>query len=572
MRLGNHPTLSGLLAVGVPFFRSEARGKAFAVLLVLILLLLGINGLNVVNNYVGRDFMTALVQKQAQRFYLFALAWAGVFAASTVVQVLAQYAQQRLALLWREWLTRHFLDRWLAGRTYLRLAQRHDIDNPDQRISQDVNTFTTTTLSFLVMLVNGVLTLATFCIVLWMITPWLFLIAVGYALFGSAGTILVGRRLVRLNNQQLQKEADFRYGLGRVREHAGAVAQAAGEKDEKTRLGGQLTSLVENFRSIITVSRNLGFFTTGYNFLPQIIPILVTAPLYVQDQIEFGKVTQSAGAFSQVLGAFSLVVLQFQALSAYAAVSKRLGALWQATDTAPAAAPEKVPAEKPSAPMVETKADEQRLAYDHLTLRTPAGRHLVDDLSLEVPPGKSVAVTGPCGTGKTALLLATAGLWSAGQGRVIRPGSGVMFLPHHPHPVAGSLRRVLLYGLEREVGDERLCEVLREVGLGYLLEGEGGLDAEHAWPDVLSQGEQQALGFARLLLACPRFAFLDNPVGLEVSRLEQFYRALARNSITYITVGAPPQVLEYHQLRLELQGDGKWRVEPTRTATSSPDD
>jgi putative ATP-binding cassette transporter len=339
MRFPNHSMGARLVAVGLPFYRSEARGRALCGLVVLLVLLVTINGLNVVNSYAGRDFMTALAERHAGQFYVNALVLAGVFSGATVVEVLARYAEQRLGLVWRQWLTRRFLDRYLAGRAYLRLVQRRDVDNPDERISEDVRTFTQTTLSILVLLVNGVLTLAAFCGVLWSITPWLFLTAVLYALAGSVGTILLGRRLVRLNKQQLEKEADFRYALGRAREHAAVIAQEASEEEQKGRLGTRLARVVDNFRAIIVLSRNLGFFTTGYRYLPQIIPALVVAPLYIRGDVEFGVVTQAAMEFSQVQGAFSLIVTQFQEVTTYAAVIDRLGALWEATEPAGVVSP-----------------------------------------------------------------------------------------------------------------------------------------------------------------------------------------------------------------------------------------
>ena len=304
----NRSLWSRLVAVGLPFYQSKAGVRALGGLALLVALLVSINGMNVVNSYVGRDFMSALAERRARQFFTFAAVLGGVFAVSTVVEVFARYAEQWLGLVWREWLTRRFLDRYLAGRAYLRLAERHDIDNPDERISEDVKTFTATTLSIVILLVNGILTLVAFSGILWSITPWLFVAALGYALAGSLGTVLLGRRLVTLNSRQLQKEADFRYGLGRVREHAEAVAQVGGEEDQKGRLGTLLARVVENFRAIIRVSRNLGFFTTGYQYLPQIIPAAIVAPLYVRGAVEFGAVTQAAMAFAQVQGAFALIV------------------------------------------------------------------------------------------------------------------------------------------------------------------------------------------------------------------------------------------------------------------------
>ncbi len=571
-----------LKRVGLPFFRSDRRHLAFLALALLVALLLTVNGLNVINSYVGRDMMTALERRNIGWFYALAGMLAGVFAASTVVEVFAHYVEQRLGLFWRDWLTRRFLDRYLADRAYRRLGEAAHIDNPDQRISEDVRTFTASTLSFAILLFNAVLTFCAFAGVLWSITPWLFVAAVVYALCGSVGTILLGRRLVELNNLQLKKEADFRYGLGRVREHAGTVAQLGGEEEEKTRLGGRLAVLVANFRSIIVVSRNLSFFTTLYNYLPQIIPALLVAPLYVWGGFQFGSVTQAAMAFSQLLGAFSLIVTQFQNLSSYAAVVGRLGVLWEATepvaaqkemgmkgtDGAPvaeaggtkAAAVASQPhfPTPPPGPAVEIVPDGRRVVYEGVTLWTP-GEHrvLVRDLNLDVPEGKRLVVTGPCGSGKTALLLAAAGLWGAGQGRVVRPGPhDVRFVPQQPYTPSGRLRDVLLYGTGREgVSDERLLKVLREVDAE--VEIEGGLDAERDWSQVLSWGEQRALAFARLLLTNPRFAFLDDTAdALEGSRVERLYKTLARSSITYISVGGGLALQPHHDLHLELNGDG----------------
>jgi putative ATP-binding cassette transporter len=373
-----------LRRVGMPFFTSDARWRAYAGLGVVLVLLLSINGLNVVNSYVGRDFMSALAERQPGRFYALAGMLAGVFAASTAAEVLATFAQQRLGLVWRDWLTRTLLDRYLGGLTYRRLTSRKDIDNPDQRISEDIKNFTATSLSFLVMLVNGLLTLAACAGVLWSITPTLFLVALGYAALGSFGTVALGRRLVSLNNLQLQKEADFRFALGRVRERAGDIARARGEGEEKTRLVRLLGAVVENFRAMIGVNRNVGFFTTGYGYLTQIIPAAVVAPLYVRGDVPFGTVTQSAMAFTQVLGAFSLVVKQFSDLTAYAAVVGRLGALWEATEPGPeppAATP--APAAPAPAAAIQAVPDDRRVAYEGLTLQTPReGRVLVRDLSL----------------------------------------------------------------------------------------------------------------------------------------------------------------------------------------------
>lgn len=215
--------------VGLPFFRASHRAKALAGMALLVTMLLSINGLNLVNSFVGCAFMSSLEERHMNRFYEFAGLLVCVFACSTTVEVLARYTEQRMGLWWRDWLTQHFLDRYLCSRAYRRLNGLQDVDNPDQRISEDVKTFTSSSLGFFVLVVSGVLTLVGFLSVLWTITPWLVLTAVLYAAFGTLGTILLGHKLVGLDNQQLRKEADFRYTLVQVRDRALPLAEVGGE-------------------------------------------------------------------------------------------------------------------------------------------------------------------------------------------------------------------------------------------------------------------------------------------------------------------------------------------------------
>jgi putative ATP-binding cassette transporter len=575
MRLFKHPLWSRFVTIAWPFFVSEARAKAIAALAGLVALLVTVNGLNFITSYVMRDFMTALEQRHAYRFYVFGGLLAGAFGLATIAEVFAYFAEQKLGLVWREWLTRRLLDRYLAHQAYHRLTVNQSIDNPDQRISEDAKTFTASSLSFIVLIVGSVLTLLAFLGVLWSITPWLVLTAVLYSAAGSLGTILLGRRLVPLNNRQLQKEADFRFALGRVREHADTVAHSDCHEETKTRLLDRLNALVANFRQIINVTRNVGFFTKEYNYLIQIIPAAVVAPLYFHNRVPFGTIPQSAMAFGQVVGAFSLIVTKFQEVSTFAAVANRLGSMWEATEsadesTAPAehapAAKEKDGAKREPA-HIERTTDNHRVAYQGLTLWTPKDKRvLVRDLSVEVPEGKRMIVTGPRRSGKTALCLATAGLWGEGRGEIICPDlNQIMFLPQRLYTATGRLRDLLLFGLDHEeTDDKQLRDALCDVGLDRLGRDAGGLDSEWDWPNDLSAGDRHALALARLLLAKPRFAVLDGvPWALGTSRVERLFQALARTSITYISFGGASNLLPYHDLWLELRGEGEWGVTQT---------
>ncbi len=580
MRLFKHPLWSRFVTIAWPFFVSEARTKAIAVLASLVALLLTINGLNLVNSFVMRDFMTALEKQQPSRFYYFGVILAGVFGLASVVEAFAFYAEQRLGLIWREWLTKRLLDRYLAHRAYHQLSVNKSIDNPDQRISEDAKTFTTSSLSFIVLIVGSILTLLAFLGVLWSITPWLVLTAVLYSAAGSLGTVLLGRRLVPLNNKQLQKEADFRFALGRVREHADAVARSDEPEGAKSRLLDKLNALVANFRQLINVTRNVGFFTKEYNYLIQILPAAVVASLYFRNLVPFGTIAQAAMAFGQVVGAFSLIVTKFQEVSTFAAVANRLGSMWEATEsgdegTAPTkqAPAEEKDGSKREPAHIERVADDHRVAYEGLTLWTPKDKRvLVRDLSVEVPEGKRMIVSGPNHAGKTPLCLATAGLWGEGRGKIICPDlKQIIFLPQRLYTATGCLRDLLLYGIDgKETDDEQLRAALCAVGLDRLGRDAAGLDTEWDWPNDLSAGDRHALALARLLLAKPRFAILDGvPWNLGETRLKHLYQALARTSITYISFGGPSGLLPFHDIRLELSGDGKWELKDTADADKS---
>lgn len=309
------------------FAQSDVGWKAKLIFAALVLLLLAANALNVANSFVGRNFMTAIADRDMPGFIRQAFTYVGVFAALTLVAVISRFGEERLGLLWRDTMTRGIVRRYLADGNYQSLKVSGAVANPDQRISEDVRAFTVTSLSFTLMGLNSAFTIAAFSEVLWTISPLLFGVAVLYAAGGSLFTIVLGRPLIRLNYDQLDKEAGFRSELIHVRDNSEAIMQARDEESQTARLLSRLDDLVANFRKITSINRNVGFFTTGYNWLIQIIPALIIAPAFIEGKVEFGVITQSAMAFTALVGAFSLIVTQFQSLSSYAAVMARLSAL-----------------------------------------------------------------------------------------------------------------------------------------------------------------------------------------------------------------------------------------------------
>ncbi len=560
----NRTILTRFVEMMRTLLKSEVGGKAKALFIVLILFLFGINALNVVNSYVGRDFMTAIENRNMSGFLRYALLYVGVFAASTVTAVLYRYAEERLGLIWRKWLTDRAIVRYLENHTYYRLHDAGDLPNPDQRIAEDIRSLTSTTLSFVLMFLNASFTVVAFSGVMWTISPLLFAVAVAYAALGSFFTIYLGKPLVRLNYDQLDKEANFRARLLHVGENAASIALLRREGRLKARLLERLELLTSNFQRIIEVNRNLGYFTTGYNYLIQIIPALVVAPLFIHGKAEFGVISQSAMAFGHLLGAFSLIVTQFQSISNYTAVIARLGGLRQAMDNA----------RPPVIPEIESCESCGIIAFDELTLRSRRrGRILVDKLNLKIPVGTHVLIRTQSDSTKHVLFRATADLWDKGEGRILRPGlDDMMFVPERPYLPPGTLRDALLHtGQEKLVSDQLMLEILHSLNLESVLRRVGGLETERKWADLLSLSEQQLLAFARVLIAAPSFAFLDQPSrALSEAQVNMLLRRLRERGITYLTLGDDDDTTYYDQL-LEIAEDGSWKLTPLPGATGQAD-
>ena len=535
------------------FAKSEYGRQAKLMFVGLIALLLGINGTNVLNSYVGRDFMTAIEHRNKAEFIQEAVFYIGVFAASTIVAVVSRFTEERLGLLWREFLTRKVINIYLAQGTYYRLQTVEGLANPDQRIAEDVRAFTVTTLSFVLMLLNSAFTVVAFSGVLWLINPLLFGVAVLYAACGTYVTLVLGRPLIKLNYDQLDKEANFRSALIHVRENAESILLARREDRLKARLLSQLENFVANFRKITSVNRNVGFFTTGYNWLIQIIPALIVAPSFIAGQIEFGVITQSAMAFTLIVNAFSLIITQVQSLSNFAAVVDRLNSLVEALERTP-------PAEGAGIQMSE---EDRRVAYEEVTLLSPVeGQPVLKDLSISIPFGSRVLISGSNETGKLTLFRATAGLWPSGKGRIIRPAAtDIYFLAERPYLPPGTLREVLVdQKLEHSIADGQIRDLLHELDLDPVLVRAGALNIEQDWGTLLSLGEQQLLAFVHILLAAPNFVVLDRAgTALNPGQLRKILKMLSKNSITYINIGESDDLRDLYDAVLEIDELGTWR-------------
>lgn len=554
--------LAGLIIPALGFFAVRGivvpRWKQWAFLVLLLALSLSVSGMNVIISYVGNYFTTALSERDAPTFWRFFIVYAGVFAIATPFVVYYQYTQGLLGLRWRDWMTGKFLGRYFNDRAYYDINSNSEIDNPDQRISQDIRSFTESSLSFFLIFLGAFIDVLSFTGILLSKSVFLAVFLVGYAIFGTVVIAILGRRLIALNFNQLRKEADFRYGLVHVRDNAESIAFYQGEDQEVGQLRRRFVEVLRNYNFLIGWQRNLGFFRTPYRYATYILPSIILAPKYFAGEIQFGDITQANFAFAQIFEAFALVVTQINQLSEFAAGVNRLETFAEVLN--------EQEAERPDSTTEIQTVEDDRIALEGVTLMTPRSqRMLVQNLSATLQPGQGLVIVGPSGAGKSSLLRAIAGLWNSGEGRIVRPGlTEMMFLPQRPYMLLGTLRDQLLYpNLDVTVSDDDLHAALQQVNLKDLPDRVGGFDVELDWATVLSLGEQQRLAFARLLLTNPRYAVLDEATSaLDLGNEQRLYDQLKSKDTTFISVGHRPSLLKYHNYVLELVGDATWKVSP----------
>jgi putative ATP-binding cassette transporter len=549
--------VAGLLMVPLGVFilfgrHLRSRRQAWVLLATVLILSLSVTGINVAFSYIANYFTNALVHKNQDLSYLFVVVYFCGFMAGIPIVAFYGYVQSYLGMRWREWLTDEFLKKYFTNRSYYEIESQAQIDNPDQRIMEDIRSFTRTSLGFLLIILGSLMDLVSFTGILWSKSVMLVGVVLGYSLVGTLLTVLIGRRLVGLNFNQLHYEADFRYSLVHVRDNAESIAFYQGEKSEIAKIGDRFRKVLGNFNLLIGWQRNLSLFTTAYSYLPVVLPFLVLFPQYFAGQIEYGDMVQANFAFTQIYAALSLIVSQMEQITNFAAGVERLSTFSDAVTPTP----------KPVPGIITAEGD--RFVLTDVTLLTPnRSRALFHGLTVDLRDQDNLVVVGQSGVGKSSLLRAIAGLWTQGSGEILRPAlQEIYFLPQRPYMLLGSLKDQLLYPrMRQEIPEEELRRVLQWVNLADLPERSGGFEAELVWADVLSLGEQQRLAFARLFINRPGFAVLDEATSaLDNENEATLYGKLQELGIHYISVGHRRSILDYHNYVLELRGQDKWQL------------
>jgi len=546
--------------VAKPYWLGDQKKVAWTLLALLIALMLAETQFAVMLNNQSGEMTSALAGKDADRFWKSVRVCLGILAFAVPIYAFYYYMRDAFANKWRRWLTGRFLDGYLRDRKYYELGASGEIDNPDQRISEDINTFTGRSIHFLLIFLGSVMQLVAFSSVLWSISHLLVGVLAVYALLGTVVALYVfGAPLIQLNFWQLRREADFRFSLMRLRENAESIAFYRGQAQERALIDGKFGKVFTNFARLIKKQRALNLFQRAFNQLTLVLPGVILADAVLSGQMEVGRAVQAAGAFAAVLGAVALIVDNFESLSRFVAGIDRL----QALSTVVLADPALNPAADVKHPQIQSQLG-QHLALEALTLYTPQfERMLIKELTLTLKPGDGLLITGDSGCGKSSLLRAIAGLWRTGTGVVHHPPlEDIFFLPQQPYMQVGTLRSQIIYpSAVSSLSDERLLEILAEVHMAELADRVGGLDAVHDWAKLLSVGEQQRLAFGRVLVRQPRIVILDEATrALDSSNESSLYERLRSSGTTLISIAHRAAVLRHHSHVLRLLGGGAWEL------------
>ncbi|HMN92502.1 MAG TPA: ABC transporter ATP-binding protein/permease [Hydrogenophaga sp.] len=572
-KLRSFRQFAGLVGrLSLPYFTSEEKWKARALLAAIVLLNLAAVYMLVLINEWNRVFYDALQDRDAPVFWRELGRFTWLAFGFIVIAVYRLYLTQLLEMRWRAWMTGRYMDRWLADKAFYQLeltrfAKGSDAppDNPDQRLAEDMNLFTGYTVSLSMGLLNAVVTLVSFVGILWtlsgsfafsfngsdyVIPGFMVWMAVVYCVAGSIITHYIGRPLIGLNFRQQRFEADYRHHLIRVREYSESIALDRGEPVERQLLGTRFGEVLGNYLQLIRAQKRLTWFTVGFGQAAVVFPFIVAAPRFFSGAIQLGELMQIASAFGRVQDSLSWFVDNYDRLAAWRATTDRITSFEASFRHL----------QQPDTRTDETTTDGS-LRLDELALDLPGGEALLRAGGLSLQPGDSVLIRGPSGSGKSTLFRALAGIWPWARGRWRKPADfeqRVMYLPQRPYFPNGSLREALAYPAPAErYRDEDLKQALDDALLPHL---GSRLDEQDTWGQKLSGGEQQRLAVARALLKKPRWLFVDEATSaLDEAAETRIYRRLRQmvedQGGAMVSIAHRPTVASHHARVWQLQAD-----------------
>ena len=482
---------------------------------------------------------------------------------SVAAALISYYLNQRFSINWIEWLNTELLEKWMDKRAYYKSQYiGNNLDNPDQRIQQDIQSYVKTTLSLSTGVIDAVTSMISYTILLWGLAGPMTLLGIeipramvylvfAYVIFTTLIAFWLGKPLIRLNFANEKLNANYRYSLIRVKEYAESIAFYAGEKVEKSRLYKQFRAVIDNMWDIVFRALKFSGFNLVVSQISVVFPLLIQVSRYFEKQIKLGDLMQTLQVFGKLHSNLSFFRNTYDSFAEYKATLDRLTGFHYSVEAA----------QKQSKTDITDHPTD--VIFQHLSVKSPMGKILIKDLNLTLTQGNSLLIQGQSGVGKTTLLRTIAGLWSYAEGKIFCPQHNTLFLSQRPYLPQGDLLTALYYPDTTENVDlAKITRVLEQVQLAHL---QDRLEQEQDWSRILSIGEQQRLAFARLLLHKPKVAFLDEAsASLDEGMEHAMYRLIREElpNTTIISVGHRSTLVPLHQQQLELHTDGSWAFNP----------
>ena len=517
-----------------------------------------------------KDFWDTVQQYDLPGFKYQLMMFAILATIHVVVSVYNAYLRSTLAINWRQWLTKKVMHDYLGDNTYYKMQlEDRKTENPDQRISEDLSSFVSLSISLILGTLSDLAMLGTFAVVLWDLsyavdmTLWngyvlhlpdgyMLYLAIAYALVGTILTFIIGKPLVRLNFRQQRYEADFRFSLIRVRENSESISLYQGEQSEEQILKLKFTDVVKNYVRLIKREKVLGFFTLGYAQTAVIFPMLIAAPMYFAKVITIGSIMQISSAFGKVQDSLSTVIQSFSSWASYKGVVDRLALFFDSMDAST------------QIECLKSNDTVKDFALEHLEVKDPKQDILWQDLSINLTKGQSLLVRGPSGCGKSTLIKTIAGIWPHATGDIQIPTKDkVLFLSQRPYLPQGSLCDAACYPGEKQ-NESKVAKLFEELRLDYLLKD---LHREDNWSSMLSLGEQQRIAIIRALLLKPDLLIMDEASSALDEAIETTAYNLIKQELSnsiILSVGHRSSLIKMHDLILLSKGSGKWQLESSK--------
>ena len=493
--------------LAIPFWKTKERYKVGVYLLIAL-------ACDLINVYTtarlsdwSRDFFNSLQSRNLEEFMTQLGILCILASVSLVLFANQKFFCSKAILIWRRWLSAHYVNRWLSSKCYYRETGLGNLDNPDQRIAQDLQLFPALTINMIFDFIDSIGSLGVFSVILWKLSNQyiilgyhvpgsLLWIAIAFVIVGTYFTHLIGKPLINLEKQSQKIEADYRYGLMRIRDNAKAIGAYGGELYEEK-------SLSERFKHVYTVwinmyikRRHMNYFHSGYTQLSAYVPYIVAAPQYFAGAFQMGEIMQTVQAFGGVRVALSWFIFNYSSLAEWKATVDRLIQFENA-----------IRKSERQKNFIVKESDEEKLLLKDIELILPDGKKLAYIPKLEIKKGEHVALSGPSNAGKSTLLYTIKGLWGYGKGTIEKPKGKAIFLSQNPYLPIGTIAQVLTYPDEKlKLQDKDVLHALEKVKLDHLKEK---IHEFNNWELILSGGEQQRLALARIWVQNPDWVYMD---------------------------------------------------------------